>query len=93
MNIVAILMLFASRGGERGQGAQISQKYSVVVNIPTTSTTTSTTALPTTTEQTLENAIVYEVSFVIFCGHPYNNRHRNEHPYKLNLSNMKTEKN
>ncbi len=57
-------MLFASRGGERGQGAQISQKYSVVVNIPTTTTTTSTTALPTTTEQTLENATVDEVRFV-----------------------------
>ncbi len=56
-------MLFVSRGGERGQGAQISQKYSVIVNIPTTTTTTSTTALPTTTVQTLENATVDEVSF------------------------------
>jgi hypothetical protein len=59
-------MLFVSRGGERGQGAQISQKYSVVVNIPTTTTTTSTTALPTTTVQTLENATVDEVRFVYY---------------------------
>ncbi len=62
----AIFMLFVSRGGERGQGAQISQKYSVVVNIPTTTTTTSTTALPTTTVQTLENATVDEVRFVYY---------------------------
>ncbi len=66
MTIRAIFMLFVSRGGERGQGAQISQKYSVVVNIPTTTTTTSTTALPTTTVPFLENATVDEVRFVCY---------------------------